>query len=463
MTSTVQAGVMFSGSPSGSRPALTGSGQHSFGADEIALRRTLFGLSADDEPNLDRIRFAIRENLPALVGTFYDHPLSLPGATPAAEAERTMNALRVAQRNYLTTLGLESGSAQYVDGRARIALLHEAAGYDRAWYLGAHATLFQPISCLLARHAVDPTRTLPVLATLHRILAFDCYVVGEAYLDADRRRLERRLQAASESQRAMLAVSRRDDLTDVDSRAFLLETLQDEIERSRRKKHDFSLLFVHVDEFKAINDTFGHAAGDEVLRGIVSIVNRSLRPGDIVGRYGDDEFLVGLLRADQATADRVASRVCQAVASAVRGGRPVTVSIGCATLTANDCLTDLIRRADAAMHAAKARRQVRSSAPVPAATGLEPVVVDRPQAPYRATRQLLPESGGQPSRRVRDARRESTAAPSPGPKAAFVRMTSLEQRARTQPEPPPARGGALAASGAASAPGPDKRSRAAGI
>jgi diguanylate cyclase (GGDEF)-like protein len=330
------------------------------GGDSVGLQRACFGLHPEDEASLDRIRFAVREEIAELVACFYEHPVTQPGShTPPS-----LDALRASQRAYLSTLGLYSDTEEYVEGRTRIALLHAAAGLDRAWYIGAHARLFRPIARQLAGHYADADRLLPLLVTLQRILAFDAYLVGEGYLRATSHRLERRLEELSESQHRVLEGSRRDGLTQIDSRAYLLQALESEVGRSRREQRAFSLLFIDVDHFKTVNDTFGHAAGDEALRGIVEVLKSSLRPGDVVGRYGGDEFLVGLVHASEAKAARVASRICRRVMAYSRKGTAVTVSIGCATLSADDSVASLIRRADTAMYEAKAAGRNRVSSPV---------------------------------------------------------------------------------------------------
>ena len=186
---------------------------------------------------------------------------------------------------------------------------------------------------------------------------------GRGLLHVKQHELEGRVDALSESQRNLVESARRDSVTHVDARAFLVDALEKEFERSRRGAHDFSLLFIDVDGFKAVNDTYGHAAGDAVLRRVVESIQASIRPIDIVGRFGGDEFLVGLSRASAKVARRIAERVCASVLVSTRPGEePVTVSVGCCTLALGDeSLSELIQRADHAMYDAKARgrNQVR--------------------------------------------------------------------------------------------------------
>ena len=78
-----------------------------------------------------------------------------------------------------------------------------------------------------------------------------------------------------------------------------------------------------VDHFKQINDTYGHAAGDQVLKAVVGICQQVLRENDLFGRIGGEEFVVALLETDPATSMKVANRICQSIAST-----PVALSNG---------------------------------------------------------------------------------------------------------------------------------------
>lgn len=321
---------------------------------ELAQRRSFFGLSYVDDDNLDRVRFTIRDHVADLVNAFYEHAIDgAPG--PLVGGSRALTGLRAALRDYLMTLGLDVGSHEYVEGRLQIGLLHERAGLDHTWFLGAHARLFELIAALLPQR-VEASRVTAVLGSLQRVLAFDAHLGMEAHFRVHERWLEGRVDELCESQRQLVSTSRRDSLTQIDCRAFLLEALQDEFARSQRLQQDFSLLFIDVDQFKGINDAFGHAAGDAVLVTAAATIQRSVRPHDMVGRYGGDEFLVGLVQTDAATAEQVALRVCRMVREAPAGPAGlVTVSIGCCSRVGEEALTDLVQSADRAMYAAKAR------------------------------------------------------------------------------------------------------------
>ena len=121
----------------------------------------------------------------------------------------------------------------------------------------------------------------------------------------------------------------------------------------------FSLLMVDVDHFKRVNDTYGHAAGDEVLRRLVGVCSAHLRRADVTGRMGGEEFLVLLPSTDEQAAVRVAEELRLVLASTVVevecSQLQITVSIGVATRRATTAsLEDLIKEADDALYRAKA-------------------------------------------------------------------------------------------------------------
>ena len=152
-----------------------------------------------------------------------------------------------------------------------------------------------------------------------------------------------------------------DSLTKVFLRRYFEQTLEDRLREVETGSLPLSLLMLDLDSFKHTNDTYGHPAGDEVLRTLGAVLKKCVRPAsDTVARYGGEEFAVILPGADAALAQKVASRILRAVESEpfqIGDGRTIqkTVSIGVATVNAGERETParLVKKADYALYEAK--------------------------------------------------------------------------------------------------------------
>jgi len=150
-----------------------------------------------------------------------------------------------------------------------------------------------------------------------------------------------------------------DRLTGVANRQSLLAALFAEVERATRYGRPLSLAFVDIDHFKAVNDTYGHAVGDVVLRGVAQTISANLRASDMIGRYGGEEFMLILTETDIEEGAVLTEKLRTLVGRqrfAVEGAPEiaVTISIGIAGGAGNKLRMDnLVRDADAAMYSAK--------------------------------------------------------------------------------------------------------------
>ncbi|MCL4810659.1 MAG: diguanylate cyclase [Thermoanaerobaculia bacterium] len=159
-----------------------------------------------------------------------------------------------------------------------------------------------------------------------------------------------------------------DPLTGLANRRAFEEALEAELARAGRHGRPASLLFLDLDHFKAVNDSHGHAAGDEILSGFAAVLRRGCRRGDLAARIGGEEFAVLLPMTGRVPATLVAERIRRATEGHALGQTvsvPVTVSVGVASTeegTEAFEVSRLLRRADAALYRAKAEGRNRVAA-----------------------------------------------------------------------------------------------------
>lgn len=154
-------------------------------------------------------------------------------------------------------------------------------------------------------------------------------------------------------QQKMLATT--DELTGVANRRAMITAIEREIARSGRAKSAISLVYIDCDHFKLINDRFGHAAGDRLLRTIAHTLETTVRRADLVSRLGGDEFAVLLPESGPEAAAKVAGKLRNVLAIAMQAHDwPVTFSIGVATFVEPaGSAEEMLKRADALQYAAK--------------------------------------------------------------------------------------------------------------
>ena len=145
-----------------------------------------------------------------------------------------------------------------------------------------------------------------------------------------------------------------DPLTGLYTRAVLMDTLNEAVARADETGDTFSLLMLDIDDFKDVNDSYGHLAGDDVLRRLGRILGQNLRGGDMAARYGGEEFAVLAANTPKAQAFLMAENMRGRVAEHdFQLPRPITVSIGCTAYEHGEDIYAVIQRADFALYEAK--------------------------------------------------------------------------------------------------------------
>jgi diguanylate cyclase (GGDEF)-like protein len=249
---------------------------------------------------------------------------------PKTEVSATGEVWRTGRRIYIADVAADPGAS------ARLAE-----------HTGARAVLFQPVTrdgrttAVLAAGFHEARPRLPAQALyMIELLAAE---IGAAIDRAD-------LVALLASQ------ARTDPLTGAANRRSWDEEIDRELERAHRTDDPLTVALIDMDHFKAYNDTHGHDAGDVLLRDLVTAIRAELRTGDVIARWGGEEFTLGLPGCDLQQAQTIASRLLRVVPSGQ------TVSVGLTQARTHDTPRALIERADRALYAAKdgGRNQVKA-------------------------------------------------------------------------------------------------------
>jgi len=196
----------------------------------------------------------------------------------------------------------------------------------------------------------------------------------KARLRSGRRILELQQQLIA-AREALRLQATHDLLTGLWNHAAILDILQRELDRARRESNPLGVVMGDLDHFKRVNDTYGHLAGDAVLREVAKRLSASVRPYDSVARYGGEEFLIVAPNCDPGSglnlAQRLRSSLDQKPIDLSEGMLPLTCSLGVAVggLASKDNSDSMLRAADAALYRAKANGRNRIEL---AASGIVP-------------------------------------------------------------------------------------------
>jgi diguanylate cyclase (GGDEF)-like protein len=207
---------------------------------------------------------------------------------------------------------------------------------------------------------------LPLVAKGQSIGLVELFSKNAVRWDAQRLELARTManEAAIALENARLyeearKLADRDPLTGFYNHRFLHERMGEEVVRSQRGRRPLSVLMLDLDDFKLVNDTFGHLFGDRVLTWAAEVIRSTLRQSDIAARYGGDEFALILPDTDAEEARRAADRILEAFrerpyVGEQRGPVPIAASIGVATFPVDGRTgTELIAAADVALYQVK--------------------------------------------------------------------------------------------------------------
>lgn len=244
----------------------------------------------------------------------------------------------------LSLVGVLPAAAPVLVGYGFVAPL---AGFrlDRRWQVAAHC--LAAATCVFAPLALGLTDRAYALGAAMLIVCFTLVPVGVVWV----------LETAERQSDQLSELSQRDPLTGVGNRRMLEHRLAHEIVRHAREDQPFALLAYDLDGFKALNDTFGHHAGDTALVDVANALLHTLRAADTITRTGGDEFIVLLPDTTAAGAEHVASATRRALADVQTPAGPLCSGIGISVFPRDGVdPAELLHAADAALLADKQRR-----------------------------------------------------------------------------------------------------------
>lgn len=343
---------------------------------EIEHRKALFSFTGEGAKLLFSCKKVIEENIDSLVSEFYQMQTNLTENTLLIGDSDTLFRLKAAQRRYIMDLFSGVYDLEYVNNRLRIGLVHKRIGVEPKLYLSAVLSLQD----MLHRTIVESTKTeancAAILEALDKLLLFDITLVFEMYIwslvyeikiakDKTEQYAHAMEEKVKERTHQLEEMSRTDALTELLNVRHLDEILTTVLRGAQRRNEPVTAIYMDVNDFKMINDIYGHLRGDEVLRTVGKAIKNVTRMEDKCFRYGGDEFLVILANCNEDQADKLFSqRFEQQLNKALDD---VTLSVGIAQ-TGPDQYVDaraLINLADEKMFAEKQALKKKIEAPEP--------------------------------------------------------------------------------------------------
>lgn len=272
---------------------------------DIDYRKVILNFTEEDCKILKEFKAKLETSIDDLVSRFYESQTSVPEIALVIGDADTLRRLRGAQRRYVLDLFSGLYDLEYVNNRLRIGLVHKRMGVEPKLYLSAIHTLKHLMTETIINIEPDEVYRLAVLTALEKLLWFDITLVFETYIrslvseiEISKSKSERYAEElevkVKERTLQLEELSRTDMLTGLQTVRYLRDTLTLAIRSAQRRSEPVSVVYIDINDFKKINDTFGHQRGDEILQGLGRAIRKVSRIEDSCFRYGGDEFCLVL-------------------------------------------------------------------------------------------------------------------------------------------------------------------------
>ena len=268
-------------------------------------------------------------------------------------------ALKQTQSDYVRSFGVDFDSSDYFDHRLQIGLVHKKVGLTLGLYQCAYRHLQQLMLNQIPENFMqDGVNGRDLCCFIHKITTLDMTLAIETYHEALVMDIQDELDNVHFEKAALRERVQTDSLTGLFTREYGLAILNKGL-TSEKKDNGLCIILADIDHFKVVNDTYGHLAGDEVLRKISKLFISAVRDFDTVCRFGGEEFMIVLRHTTNDVAMKVAERIRQSVSKKViqYDGKDihVTISQGVAIAESGSDSIGLLDKADTALYKAKAQ------------------------------------------------------------------------------------------------------------
>jgi diguanylate cyclase (GGDEF)-like protein len=331
-----------------------------FDAAAISKRVKLFELDGDANRRAGRFlhQQVIAPRAAEIVARFMQSLRRHDEFTAVAADDASVERIAGLLRRYLLDFGSNVESFDYFEQRLRIGHIHHQMGVPQPVYQTAYRTL----QCELIHHISpamrdDPSGYDALVEYILKVIALDISLAVESYCKSRTCGLEHTIETQRGATERFRHLAVTDSLTELHNHAYARHLLAGKLADARSSGSPLCIIMADLDQFKRINDAYGHLVGDHVLRIAATRMVAAARSGDEIGRYGGEEFLFVLANTDLAAAAVMAERVRKRIGNdAIRhhsASIRVTLSLGIAEARDGDTVNELIARADAALYAAK--------------------------------------------------------------------------------------------------------------
>ena len=272
-------------------------------------------------------------------------------------SEDLIPTLKQAQAAYVRSFGIDFDSSDYFNHRLRVGLAHKKVGLN----LGLYQCAYRELQRLIISDIPDGFTQSGISSRdlwlfIHKITALDMTLAIETYHNALVTDVQEELNDAHDEKAALSEQVRTDSLTGLFTRDYGIAVLERCLSQADEKRQ-LCLIMADIDFFKSVNDTYGHLAGDEVLRQTANLLTSAVRDLDTVSRFGGEEFLIVLRQSTAETALKVAERIRELVSKTVtrfeEHNIKTTISQGVAVVESESDIMQLLNKADMALYKAK--------------------------------------------------------------------------------------------------------------